>query len=1369
MTRLSLPLLLLSIVISARAEVVSKWSFEDNLLDSAVGGVASDNLGGTALNGPLSTNYVPGVVGQAVVIGEGAGEATVLSAPDSDDLDLAPEFTVEAYVYRSVEHGNDWERFATKWFDGSNQWHWAFRGPPNRSQDLFLNGSQQINQSAVNADVPLNEWVHVAMTGDPANGLRLWQDGVVVGSANYLIPQNGTDRFRLGNATAGAGTFQFSGYVDEFQIHDVSQDATYMAERTALITGGPAITNFTASPSSVADGESSTLSWTTSNADTLTLDGGSFVNSDVTGQLMAIATNLSTDTTFTLTASNAQGSTTAQVTVGVGVSDAELRLNEFLAINAGGLDDEDGDASDWIEIFNPGAAPAPITGWFLTDDPLDLTKWRFPTASLPALGYLVVFASNKDRTTGTELHTNFRLSGDGEYLALVKPDGVTIATEFAPSYPPQQANVSYGIHGDPATARALFPPTPNAPNNTPAGPTIRNLTRNPVPIPEDRDDLVVTAEILPSPSPVTSATLHYRVLFGAELTLPMTDTGDGIYQATIPASASRAREMVRWRVTAQSQDGNSSKAPLFLDPLNSPEYHGTVIRDPRLRTSLPVMERFIANPSGTESRSGTRGAFFFEGEFYDNIFTRIRGGTSQNWPKKSYKIEFNDGHHFRFREGVPRVDEINLNTTYTDKSYVRAILSYEHQRDAGMPSPEAFAVQLRQNGEFWNVSIFMEQPDRDYLRRWNLDPDGALYKGAFSPTNYEPSTPLSRWEKKTRHHEDKSDLDAFIDGLALTRTRLELFLFDHVDLPRQINYMATTCITQNIDGSDKNHYLYRDTEGSGEWTMLPWDLDLSFGPNALNTDNMVFSNPAASHPYIGARPHILHGGKYNHLLEVIVGNSRTKAMLNRRIRTLIDEHLASGYFHDRIDQLVRQINLDARQDRTKWGGSTHFPGATYSLLEANDRIKSLYLDPRVSYLTVTQGEGGGGAGIPASQPTDPTVTFGSIVYNPLTGNQDQEYIEIQNPNAYDLDVSGWTLEGGVIHTMRGGTVIPATNSLYLSPNVAAFRDRATSPRGRERLFIQGNYQGHLSNFGEDLILKDKAGTIIAQTTTPATPSDPQRYLVIGEIMYHPAGDPDAEFIELQNISDSVTLDLDGVRFTNGVIFDFTDSAITNLGPGQRVLVVRNRAAFEAVHGVGLPIAGEFADGSLLNNDGDRLKLEDSSNSTIVDFRYNDALPWPTAPDGLGPSLILIAPASNPDPSLAKNWRSSLALDGNPNTSDAIPFGGTAGTDSDRNGLDDLLDYALGNAPGQYGGLPIFSSENGGLTFTYSEKLGADDVRITPEWSLDLVNWQALGDSFDLISLTPDAGRRTFTYASDPAHLPASDQLFIRLVATSTEG
>mgnify|MGYP005833243737 CR=1 FL=1 len=130
------------------------------------------------------------------------------------------------------------------------------------------------------------------------------------------------------------------------------------------------------------------------------------------------------------------------------LAQAGLALSEILASSATGISDEDGDTSDWIEIRfdSPCASSLDLEGWYLTDDPLDLAKWRFPRVALAPGGYLVVFASGKDRAVaGSELHTNFKLDAAGEYLALVAPDGATIADEFRPFYPEQRSDVSYGL------------------------------------------------------------------------------------------------------------------------------------------------------------------------------------------------------------------------------------------------------------------------------------------------------------------------------------------------------------------------------------------------------------------------------------------------------------------------------------------------------------------------------------------------------------------------------------------------------------------------------------------------------------------------------------------------------------------------------------------------------------------------------------------------------------------------------------------------------------------------------------------------------------------------------------------------------------
>lgn len=125
---------------------------------------------------------------------------------------------------------------------------------------------------------------------------------------------------------------------------------------------------------------------------------------------------------------------------------ADVVISELLASNSEGLRDEDGDPSDWVELWNRGDEAADLDGWYLTDDDNELDKWEFPSIELGAGERLIVFASDKDRDLADgELHTNFKLSAGGEYLGLVSSDGSTIIDEYSPEFPEQQTDVSYGI------------------------------------------------------------------------------------------------------------------------------------------------------------------------------------------------------------------------------------------------------------------------------------------------------------------------------------------------------------------------------------------------------------------------------------------------------------------------------------------------------------------------------------------------------------------------------------------------------------------------------------------------------------------------------------------------------------------------------------------------------------------------------------------------------------------------------------------------------------------------------------------------------------------------------------------------------------
>lgn len=117
-------------------------------------------------------------------------------------------------------------------------------------------------------------------------------------------------------------------------------------------------------------------------------------------------------------------------------------ISEFLASNQQGLQDSAGNRWDWIEIYNRADQAADLAGWQLKDSH---NAWVFPAVSLGPHASRIIFASGLDRRDpGGELHTNFKLSQEGEYLGLLDPAGAVVH-EFAPQYPPQQDDISYGI------------------------------------------------------------------------------------------------------------------------------------------------------------------------------------------------------------------------------------------------------------------------------------------------------------------------------------------------------------------------------------------------------------------------------------------------------------------------------------------------------------------------------------------------------------------------------------------------------------------------------------------------------------------------------------------------------------------------------------------------------------------------------------------------------------------------------------------------------------------------------------------------------------------------------------------------------------
>lgn len=279
-----------------------------------------------------------------------------------------------------------------------------------------------------------------------------------------------------------------------------------------------------------------------------------------------------------------------------------------------------------------------------------------------------------------------------------------------------------------------------------------------------------------------------------------------------------------------------------------------------------------------------------------------------------------------------------------------------------------------------------------------------------------------------------------------------------------------------------------------------------------------------------------------------------------------------------------------------------------------------------------------------------------------------------------------------------------------------------------------DYEGQ--DLGFDTITVTNTGTI-----TPASSEN----LVISEIMYHPAGDAAHEYLELLNVDPSLSIDLTGVRFVEGIDFDFAKGF--TLASGERVLIVGNLAAFISKYGSNLPITGVFANDTKLSNGGEELALIDAGGRDIARFTYGDSDPWPTLPDGNGMSLVLRNAGNNPDASLAENWRASSSPDGSPGRNDTSKFTGNPTADSDNDGITDLIEYALATDPLDPGSLPLLTvgRDAGGVFVSFEALATADDVLITPQISTDLDTWISSGSNLIVVPGTGGIETRIFRF------------------------
>ncbi len=978
-------------------------------------------------------------------------------------------------------------------------------------------------------------------------------------------------------------------------------------------------------------------------------------------------------------------------------------ITEFMAANSGhginGLRDEDGDGSDWIEIYNSQQTVGNIGGWFLTDVATNQTKWRIPNGvTIPGRGYLVVFASGKNRTNVLgKLHTNFQLTSGGEYLGLSDPQ-TNVISEFSPTFPAQQTDISYGRDRVDLNVIGFYPtPTPGS-NNVTSGFGFGGEVQFSRAGGTFADPFNLTLTTTDS-----NSVIRYTIVSTAQDFLTATNiptASSTLYTGPIPINTTVQVRARAFPTNAgyfpgpphtESYVRLGAGATNFVSTLPIVVIHTLAPATISAGNSLTVFDNSVIvecfdNDGGTSSLTKTP-------QLVTRAGINFRGSSTQqgtSFPKGSFAVElwdeFNEDQAESFL-GLPKEsDWVLYAPNQFDIPLMHNPLMHQFARDMGHYSSRtrfvevifrngSGAVTINTNGtvaamgDYHGVYVLEEKVKRDnnrvdidklepehtnsttitggYLVKIDrTDVNERTFAGGGHTINYqdpdglEMVTPI----RAAQAAYIKSVFDNMNTGLignALTNIASTNHYSNHIDVDATIDLNIVNVLVMNVDGYRLSGYIYKPRNGKLVFGPV-WDTDRGLGTS--RGDQRSF-NPRAWQSYDASGC-----GGTDYGTDFFAGTT-PPAWLGRWFADVdfwqrwVDRYQnfrATVLDTNRVAAIVDAFGQEVREaqprESRRWGGQS---GSN--------------TDPR----------------------TGPTANCTGIFTHNFPGTYQGEvdfqkrwlleHINFMDTNLLNrpalntaegqvplgsivtlTDTSG-KVGGSIYYTLDGsdprgfqGTTNPAairyTQPITITNNV---RIRARAVNANHR-----NMTGVVNGGSHNPVVSTPWSGDIASTYFITPPP-----LVITELMYHPenSADPeqdpdDFEYIELKNVG-SNTLNLGGFKFTNGIDFTFTaTNPVTTLAAGDYVLLVKNVAAFTSRYGVKTNIAGQY--NGTLDNAGERLTLVGPRLEPILDFVYLDE--WYPLSDGFGFALVIKdpnAPLNTWDN--RSSWRISSAENGSP--------------------------------------------------------------------------------------------------------------------------
>lgn len=871
------------------------------------------------------------------------------------------------------------------------------------------------------------------------------------------------------------------------------------------------------------------------------------------------------------------------------ITERALVINEFVADNETGIEDEDGDRTDWIELLNLSGSTIDLSGYYLTDNTNDLTRWRIPAITMNARDFLVIHASGKDRspTNGLPLHTNFKLKRTGEEVALVAPDGTTVIDLLYPRN--QYDDIAYGMGAGNSGIGYLIP-TPGAANGAAFSEGVSTVTFS-----QERGfygnpfQLTLTSSLPGSIIRYTTNGTAPDNINGMDYSAPITVT---------PSTAGLTHGT--FLVRAIALNTNAIQTPIashtylfvheivqqsgFLSAItNQPAYYNLL--DDAL-TALPVVS--IAHPLGLPGTLERESSIEFfdpqqaEPGFQATCGIKKVGGHSVNSPKNNFRLYFRQQYgqqrltyplfmdHPYSGNATDTFQRLNLRggshdtffwlanpnnpgnsggPTKGDALYLRNRLLNDLQLRMGHEGLHGRFVNLYINGEYRGQYHLHEWPNDDFLASY--EPGG---EDDFEYTN---------GANPGKAHSD--NWQAAWDAMKAAATTGIESGNDWLDAENLMDYMLLSFYAGNPwDWNPNQNWMAAgpNTANGLGWKFFHWDADICLQDENANVLNKnvpdglflsIISDPDYALLFRDrVYEHCFHGG-------ILTPDVITETFTNR----------------------VNEIQTSIVAETARWQGAAANPPWDRDDEWQNeiDRINQVFIPQRTDILlNQLRAQGWYPVEAPAFNQRGGSVPIGFEVI--------------------------LTAPAGTIYFTTDGSDPTDSQATIYSPGMLLINQAV-------HIKTRALHNGEWSPVNQAFFLID--GTPLLSTAD----------VMIEEVHYNPPGSDEAEFIELHNRR-SNAINLAGSRLQDAMNFVFPAEQSV-LEPDARIVVVENLEAFSAIYQdptspyywPGIHVAGQWS--GQLDNNGESIQVVGPTGLLVTNAVFSP-IDHPGRANGKGSSL-----------------------------------------------------------------------------------------------------------------------------------------------------